>query len=522
VPFKAGLGTGLNYGGIVQSPARGIVVQLVQPTSPVETVLFTTDTDSAGNYSFASAPVNTSVFVRARAQSRSTGPATWDIQVKNNTNGKALYVMDGASFNTGVANQTKNYNAQSGWPELGVGTSYAGPRVAAPFAILDSLYSAVQYVVTQGDSAIALPLLEVFWSPANKSSNTFTPGNGSISTTLYQAASIGGWPPGIYVLGDDGVDTDEYDEHVLTHEFNHFLIDTVSRDDTPGGSHSGSEHVDMRLAFSEGLGNAFSAFSLGDPVYRDSFGPKQGGDFGPNLEANSATPKGWFGELSVGSILWDIVDSGADTGDTVTVPYSAVLNVLRNQVRNGQPLTSIFPFIVALKVQVPAQAAAIDTLVANQSIVAATMDPFGTTEVSNGGNTDALPLYMDATLNGPAVVTCGNDTNGLYNKIGNRRYVKFTLNAARSVTIKAQFAPPPTSAEPSTSAGIPRPDPDLILRSGLTGQVSDTSTADIETFSPALGAGNYVLEVYEFSHIEAPGSPQASRGRTCYSVTITG
>jgi hypothetical protein len=259
--------------------------------------------------------------------------------------------------------------------------------------------------------------------------------------------------------------------------------------------------------------------SLGDPVYRDSYGPKQGSDFGPNLEANTATPKGWFGELSVGSILWDIVDSGADAGDTVTVPYSFVLNVLRNQVRTGQPLTSLFPFIVALKAQVPAQAAGIDTIVANQSIVAVTMDPFGSTEDHDGGNLDALPLYLNTTLNGPPVVTCGNDDNGQYNKIGNRRYVKFTLNAASTVTIKAQFAPPPASAEQSTSAGIPRPDPDLILRNGSTAQTSTTGVFDSETFVPALGAGNYVLEVYEYSHVE---SSATRRGRTCYSVTITG
>ena len=72
------------------------------------------------------------------------------------------------------------------------------------------------------------------------------------------------------MLGKENVDTDEYDEHVLTHEFQHYLQNLTSRDDTMGGPHSLGEKLDMRLAFSEGYANAFSGMSLGDPVYRDS------------------------------------------------------------------------------------------------------------------------------------------------------------------------------------------------------------------------------------------------------------
>jgi hypothetical protein len=142
---------------------------------------------------------------------------THDI-VLNNTNGNALYVLDSATFSSGVTNQTKNLLAGSGWG----GTSYTGTRSAAPFAILDTLLSAARFVADNGDATLDLPELEAFWSPQNNS----TAGDvtlGQIESTLYTTAVAGGPAAGIYVLGDENVDTDEYDQHVLAHEFQHFL-----------------------------------------------------------------------------------------------------------------------------------------------------------------------------------------------------------------------------------------------------------------------------------------------------------
>lgn len=519
VPFKATSSAGLDYPSTIAAPARGIVVQLVKSD---QSILATTNTDASGNYSFASAPVSTDVFVRARAQVLSAGTPAWDVQVKDNQHGKALYVMDSATFNTGLANQVKNLLADSGWPEFNA-TGYTGPRVAAPFAILDSLYSAVQFVVTQGDPSIALPPLEVFWSPVNQSSDTWDPAVGNIFTTLFRPQGDATWPSGIYVLGKDGVDTDEYDAHVLTHEFQHYLQENLSRDDTPGGSHSGSDKVDMRVSFSEGYANAFSGMPLNDPVYRDSYGAAQGTDFGFNLETNNVTPKGWYGEESIGSIVWDLFDSAADTGDTVTVGYSSILSVFRNQLRTGQPLTSIFPFIVALKAQPGAPVAGIDTLVAAQNITSVGMDAFGSTEANNGGNVnnpDVLPIYTDISLNGGAAVVCGNHVEGVFNKIGNRRFLKFSLNAARTVTITAQFTIV-GSADPS--ATLPRPNPDIVLYQGPVLEIANSKNIDQESLTRALSVGDYVIEVYEFSHFDPTVTPApARRGRTCLSVTVTG
>jgi hypothetical protein len=111
--------------------------------------------------------------------------------VLNNTNDNALYVLDSATFNTGTANQTRSLLAPSGWG----GSSYSGTRAAAPFAVLDTLYAAAEFVRVNGSSSLNLPPLDAYWSPENKP----TPGNvsdGNITTTLYRSSSSGGTPAG--------------------------------------------------------------------------------------------------------------------------------------------------------------------------------------------------------------------------------------------------------------------------------------------------------------------------------------
>lgn len=513
VPFDNTRGGGLDYSRTMSAPARNIVVDLIKASD--QSVLFTVNTDANGNYRFATAPVSTDVKVRARAQTRSTVGATWNVQVKNNANSNALYVMDSNSFNTGVADITRDLEAKSGWPDFN-GTSYSDPpRVAGPFAIVDSLYSAVQFVVTQGDDhSIVLPDLNVYWSPLNQSSGNFDPATGNIQTTQYRSGASGG----IYVLGKENVDTDEYDEHVLTHEFQHYLQDVTSRDDTMGGSHSFGERLDMRVAFSEGYANAFSGMSLGDSLYRDSNGASQGDDGFFDLETSSVNPLGWYNESSIGALAWDLYDSTADANDGVALPYAAIASVFRNELRAGQALTSIFPLVVALKTNNAASAATINTLVGSFQIVAGTMTPFAATETNDGGNGDALPLYTNIVPNGPAVAVCGNDDAGIYNKFANRRFLKFSLASSLNATIHAAYT---STGSDAPGGSTVTPDPDLVLYKAGEIARAESSNANVEDLVRTLDAGDYVIEVYEYSHIETPSSG-TSRGRTCYNVTITG
>ena len=91
------------------------------------------------------------------------------------------------------------------------------------------------------------------------------------------------------ILGDAGVDTDEYDESVIIHEWGHYLQTILSRDDSIGGPHGSGDLLDMRVAFSEGWANAYSGLASNRDVYSDTSGRNQGDGFTLSLESELTT-----------------------------------------------------------------------------------------------------------------------------------------------------------------------------------------------------------------------------------------
>jgi hypothetical protein len=507
VPFSTNVNLGLSYASTAEQPIREAIVELIQ--SGGNTPLATTTTDSNGNYALT-APANTSVFVRVQAQLRKTTTPARSIRVLNNTNGNALYVLDSAVFSSGATNQTKNLLAGSGWG----GTSYTGTRSAAPFAILDTLLAAAEFVVANGNPTLDLPGLDVYWSPQNNSSSGDV-ALGQIESTLYTTASAGGPPAGIYVLGAENVDTDEYDQHVLAHEFQHFLEDTISRTESPGGPHAPDDRLDLRVAFSEGFANAFSAMVLNDPLYSDSLGSQQARRFSFSMESNATLPAGWYNEASIQSVTWDLYDAASDGSDAVALGYKPLYEALTGRLRTGPALTSVYPFVTDLKGQAAAPVAAIDTLVTSQNI--RVVDEWGTNETNDGAVPRVLPLYAQLALNGGAQAVCGTTAVGTYNKIGNRFFLRFSLAAARAVTVRAQY-----SAAGSTAPFSPESDPDIVLYGNGFLDIAESTTSGDETLTRTLQPGEYVIEVYEWSHIDPTYSAAERRGDTCFNVSVTG
>jgi len=534
VPFSAVAEGGLSFPRTFEAPAREVEVELLRASN--SEVLATTATDVAGNYSLTG-PGNTDLFVRAKALSRFAGtaarPAAWDLRVLNNTNGNALYVLDGTVFNSGTTDQTRNLRATTGWGGDFAGV-YTGVRAAAPFAVLDTLYSAAQLVIARGDPSVQLSPLAAYWSPNNRPSAAFDPASGDIETTQYVVLQGSGPGTGIYVLGAASNDTDEFDQHIVAHEFHHFLEDEVSRADSVGGTHSFDERLDPRVAFSEGFANAFSAMVLDDPVYRDSYGVAQGRDFGFDMESLLSTVPGWYNEASVHGIVWDLYDATNEPGDTVTLGFEPIYDVLVSELRDGVPLVSLFPFITALKQRPGVPTAAVDARVEAErvagtslGIVSTTMDAYASTETHSGvAVTSAdlvLPVYTPITPGGPAVRLCassqlsvpdGTTVTGSFNKLGNRRFLRFSLPADRTLRIRVSCP-----ASDATCAGLPQPDPDFVLS-----RASDVTVAEEESTVEELDvpgtAGDYVLEIYEYSHIDPAATTR--RGRTCMTVSITG
>ena len=267
---------GLNFNDIETRPIRGATVQLL---SAGGAVLQSTTASDSGTYSFSNVDANTDVSIRVRAELKQTGTPGWDIEVRDNfiagasdqdvppppaLSTRALYTLDGAVFNTGSLDVVRNLTATTGWS----GSSYTGPRAAAPFAILDTIYTGIQFVLSADANAV-FPPMDAYWSVNNTildpSVDTFDITAGNLTASFYRSDI-----DSLFLLGDANVDTEEFDDHVIMHEWGHYFEDVFSRSDSVGGPHAIGESIDARLAFGEGWATAFAAMALDDPIYCDS------------------------------------------------------------------------------------------------------------------------------------------------------------------------------------------------------------------------------------------------------------
>jgi hypothetical protein len=487
---------GLNYANPEQQPARGVVVRAIDATT--QATLVSGVTDSQGDYSLAVAS-NTSITIRVVAQMLRGGAApNWDVRVQDGVSGTPYDYTEPGSFNSS-SGTAHDIAIPTGINASGVAT---GARASGPFAVLDTIYQGIETILGVAP-ATNFPALIVDWGS-------------QADGTFFQSGST----QRIALLSDLAADTDEFDQHVIAHEFGHYIEYNFSRADNIGGSHSLGDKLDARVAFGEGFGYAFAAIVRDDPVARDS--AKDGGNFFSgsfNFETNPpSNPAGaingnygcWCSESSVWAILWDIYDSAADTNDSVALGFSPIWNVLIADQRVTPAFTTIFSFVTALKAQSSASAAAINTLVAAQNIDAATIDAYGTNETHAPNEVPAiaaLPVYATATIGGPSVVLRNVDDEGRYNKLGNRRYVRFNVPTTQTITITA------SSSNPNN------PDTDfLVYRAGTfvrAGTDPPSQNPEVETFSAT--AGDYVLDVYDCANgcSDEEGTPGD------YNLTVT-
>ena len=468
VPNPAGA---LVYGGITQKPVRGAVVEVLNSSS---SVIATTSTDASGGYS-VSVPSSTSVVVRVKAQLSQAGSGpSWDVTVRDNTQSNAIYAMETPAFSTGVAASTRSVNAPSGW----TGNGYGAARVAAPFAVLDTIYATQAKVLSVAPST-AFPALQVFWS-ANNVPADGDPTLGQIGTTFFTNTSTG---RAIYVLGKENVDTDEYDASVIAHEWGHYYQSAFSRDDSPGGSHSMPDLLDRRVAFSEGWGNAWSGIALARSNYTDSAGPSQAQGANVDLTTGPASNPGWYREASVHSILWNLNSQ---------VGFKPIHDAMTGPFKSGLPVTSIHPFTAAFNAAAPGSASALAGLLAGQAISTASNDPFGASETSNGGVSLALPMYVNGLA--PACVT---NQAGAGNKLGSYVYLRFSTTAgSHQISV--------------TGPSSPASDPDWVVYSG--GQIAASDGLGMsETATVNLPAGESILVINDFKN---------SSANTCFTVSV--
>ncbi|HUL83349.1 MAG TPA: hypothetical protein VL131_14460, partial [Gammaproteobacteria bacterium] len=518
----------LDYANTQSAPARAVTVEVVNGSN----VVATTTTDDTGAYSFTVAS-NENVFVRARAEMTRSGAPGWNVVVTDNTRGDGLYVLDSDTFLLGADGATRDLHAASGW----AGSSYTSTRSAAPFAILDTVYAAMQFVLAN-EPGLVFPTLQIHWSPNNvpaESASGPDVSTGQIGSSFYASGGD------IFLLGAQNQDTDEYDRSVISQLWGQYLADSFGRDDSVTGPHAPGDQLDLRIAFSEGWADALAAMVTGDPIYRDTQGPAQAQGFSFNVEgepaSNPNSHPGWFSERSIAELIYNLYDSdanfvpdGSTTQDNVALGFVPIFSALAGPIRNTPAQTSIFPFINALQQSQPEDVALnIDALVRAEGMDSI-VDDFGSTETHFG--TPPSPLlastYDRVTVNGAASTVCSlndfrSDASGAIDKLGSRRYVRFSAPTSGTYTFRATAVNPPAAA-----------DPDLVLyqagqiaisegppSAACTQSWQTTPGVCTESFSASLSAGDYTLEVYEWTNItDDPRYPPI--GDTCFDVTVTG
>jgi hypothetical protein len=422
--FSGATNTGrLDFAAAQQRPVRNGEVRVLEGTA----VLATTHTASNGSYSLTftssgSAPLT------VQAVARTAAPV---VIVEDNTSNNAVWAI-GASVPAGGG--TVNLHATHGW----TGASYnPATRTAAPFAVLDSMYGAAAAFLAVRP-ALAFPPLKVNWSPRNTTATNGTVADGFLGTSYFDSEDNE-----IYILGKDGVDTDEYDNHVIVHEWGHYFEANLSRSDSLGGDHGAGDILDPRVAFSEGWGNAASGMLTGDPLYVDTSFSGGGQDaWGFDVETDSIPTDdpnpGVFSEASVMRALYDAFDTTDEASwEQLSLGLGPIADAFTGGHRTSDALTTIASFVTALRAG-GVNSTRLNALLAHYAIGAITTD-FGDGDAalrSKFTTVGALPFNQTASLDG-RVASNFSGQNQYYVVTGNGARLTVSATSTQDVSLTA-------------------------------------------------------------------------------------
>jgi len=466
--------------------------------------------------------------IRVRAELKA---ANWNVEVRDNVDTSAnplplaqrpIYALDSLVFNTGVVDQTRNLTAATGW----TGSSYTETRAAAPFSILDTILTAMEFVITEDPNA-NFPPLDAFWNPLNKAAFPEEIAMGDLQTTYYDSGI-----DSLFLLGSASSDTDEFDDHVIVHEWSHYFEDSFSRSDSIGGSHGRGDILDSRIAFGEGWASAMAAMALSEPLYCDTSRPVTGSGF--NSESSSFGTDGWFNEWTIIRLIYDLWDQDVDGADYSSIGFGPIYEVLTGPQATTPAFTNAFSFMAYLKQQGAVDDAFVDALLVENAINPS-IDIWGSNAQIDdlGSPDDVLPVYTEISLGGPAVNICVNsqfDNGRAGNKLSEHRYLRLNLSSPAQVTFTANASPAPSqpsagfdcTADPNDPENSQHSDPDFSVWGNgqlvAFGQSCLPNSETTTTSDPPLSAGDYVIDLNDFRH-EDPTSPATFPERVCFDVS---
>jgi hypothetical protein len=333
------------------------------------------------------------------------------------------------------------------------------------------VYEAIKKVHS-ADSSATFPPLKLNWSVNNIETGTYYDGTDNI-----------------VISGDQHGDSDEYDKHIIIHEWGHFFENKLSRADNIGGPHGSGQYLDIRVAFGEGFGNAFSAIVTDDPIYYDTMGNS---GWHMDIENEKPNHQGWFSESSIQRILYDLYDSDIDGADTLALGFKPIYDVLVGQQKKTQAFTSIFPFIHALKNENSVSSTEIDNIVSSESI-APINDIYGENRTLRV-NGQTLPLYRTVDIGG-SINVCTSNTYGTQrfprnNKLNHHKYVRFNITSNSDYTIEVKQSNGHSA------------DPDFILfKTSPFKNLLASEDEGTERHVVKLNKGSYLLDISDARNV---------------------
>ena len=289
--------SGLDLSRPVMVPIRSARVEAVDRS--LQAVVAVSETDALGRFQLP-IPFEPDLTVRILSRLRSS-----DLRVSDNTNGNTLYTI------------SADIDARE---PLGSILLVDNSRVSGAFNILEMVQRGND-IVRLADERNAPPAVNIFWSTRNTTRAGGNIREGLVGTTFFDMNNNTA-----FVVGDRDLDSDEFDDSVILHEYAHMLAVRFSRDDSPGHSHGVGDILDPRVAWSEGFANFFSSMVRNEAIYRDSRGPNGTRVFRYDLEDNipPGDKPGYWSEASVHGLLWDLYDNNEDAADDVQFSVSLI------------------------------------------------------------------------------------------------------------------------------------------------------------------------------------------------------
>jgi hypothetical protein len=320
-------------------------------------------------------------------------------------------------------------------------------RESGPYAILDYVSTHQQFMSDARNSVARgnQQNLSILWSPTNKGGGDagvyrldegIVPSSGGFSASSYSALDTNGvWrlgtgsrisEPFIYLSGSQDFEIMEQRPIIAIHEMVHYSQAALMRKESPGGSHSTfGEWQDFTLALHEGLATGIPLM-ISRSATTERILPATAGfriSTSNYNEVGEASTQGWFQERTISSLKWKLFDPA---GAVKLTPGQILAPYFSSDWINGPWVSNPWAYGVILKQQNPLLAGAIDQLGSELRITFAGNNVWGDQEsiVGNRTSSQTFPVITRVATTGSTRV-CSTGSRGEYNKLSNRRYLRF-------------------------------------------------------------------------------------------------